>query len=752
MSSQTAERAGRGLRVIEPKLIPPRVHAGTLRRERLLRLLGDHPAAPLTMLNAGVGYGKTTLVRSWCVERPEPVIWVSLDAADDDPVRLWTHVATAVERLDHGRGRTALIALGTRGAPIETAVDELMNGLVAYGRAVSIVLDDLHAVSAAAALGSIAHAIERLPANVRLLATTRSDPPIGTPRLRARRELTEIRAHELAFTVEETHELLAQERISLSRDNVALLADRTEGWPAGLYLAALWLREHPNPDDGVRAFAGTARHVGDYLTHEVLAALAPDIREFLIGTSVLGRFTPELCDAVLGREDSTTLLAELARSNMFLVALDSHGEWYRYHHLFGEVLQLDLGPEVARELRRRAADWCLAEGLVEDAIEYAAAAEDTELVAALLAESYMSFVWGARFDQLLRWVRWLPADLLIANPILPAIAATAATVIRRPDVEVQRLLAVANRSRRERPEAWSPDVEALVELTRSEVFAGDIGAAIEHGRRAVAAARAGSGLLTVGSLVGLAQALFFAGQLDEMREISLAAVQRADAPEFPNGYLLHLGLLAMMDAEQGRLETAQSWAREALTFARARYLADTWLAAAAHLGVAMVHAATGHLDEAEREAERGELLRRAPHPTVGHTHALLILAQIRIKRSRLARAAHNLEHARRALSEFADPGRLSAMLDAAQEQLVSVRSGSPPSDPIEEPSPAELAVLRALATGMSRRQIGAQLYISLNTVKTHTRELYRKLGATSRADAIARADALGLLDDAQSPG
>jgi len=752
MSSQTAELAGRGLRVIEPKLIPPRVHAGTLRRERLLRLLGDHPGTSLTMLNAGVGYGKTTLVRSWCVERPEAVIWFSLDAADDDPVRLWTHVATAVERLGQGRGRAALVALGTRGAPIETAIDELMNGLVAYGRAVSIVLDDLHAVSSATALGSVAHAIERLPANVRLLATTRSDPAIGTARLRARRALTEIRAHELAFTVEETHELLAQERISLSPDNVALLADRTEGWPAGLYLAALWLREHPNPDDGVRAFAGTARHVGDYLTDEVLAALAPDIRQFLIGTSVLGRFTPALCDAVLGRENSTRLLAELARSNMFLVALDSQGEWYRYHHLFGEVLQLDLKPEVARELRRRAAEWCRAEGLVEDAIEYAAAAEDAELVAALLAESYMSFFWGARFDQLVRWVRWLPAELLIANPTLPAVAATAGLVTRRPEVEVQRLLAVANRSRRERPEAWSPDAEAMVELTRSEVFAGDIGAAIEHGRRAVAAASAGSGLLTVGSLVGLAQALFFAGELDEMRQISLAAVQRPDAPEFPNGYLLHLGLLAMVDAEQGRLETAQSWAREALNFARARYLADTWLAAAAHLGVAMVHAATGHLDEAERQAERGELLRRAPQPTVGHTHALLVLAQVRIKRSRLARATNDLEHARRALSEFPDPGRLPALRDAVEQQLATIRSGSAPRDPIEEPSPAELAVLRALATGLSRRQIGAELYISLNTVKTHTRELYRKLGATSRADAIARADALGLLDEAQSPG
>ncbi len=194
---------------------------------------------------------------------------------------------------------------------------------------------------------SIAQAIERLPANARLLASTRSDPAIGLARLRARRVLTEVRARELAFTVDETHELVVREGIGLSSESVALLVERTEGWPAGLYLAALWLRDLQDPNGGVRDFAGSARQVGDYLADEVLTALAPEIRDFLLRTSVLARFTPELCDAVLGREDSAAVLAELARSNMFLVALDARGEWYRYHHLFGEVLQLELGRETA---------------------------------------------------------------------------------------------------------------------------------------------------------------------------------------------------------------------------------------------------------------------------------------------------------------------------------------------------------------------------------------------------------------------
>ncbi|MBV8219847.1 MAG: hypothetical protein JO325_15395, partial [Solirubrobacterales bacterium] len=245
------------------------------------------------------------------------------------------------------------------------------------------------------------------------------DPAIGLARWRARGALTEIRAGELAFTVDETRELITHEGIELSPESVEVLLERSEGWPAGLYLAVLWLRQLEDPNEGVRAFAGSTRHVADYLTDEVLSALAPKSRDFLLRTSVLGRFTPELCDAVLGREDSAAVLAELARSNMFLVALDARGEWYRYHHLFAEVLQLELGREAAPELRRRAADWCRAHGFVEDAIEYAAADGNAALVAELLVEHHLELVWGGRLGQYLRWLRWLPSELLVQYPVLP---------------------------------------------------------------------------------------------------------------------------------------------------------------------------------------------------------------------------------------------------------------------------------------------------------------------------------------------
>ena len=742
-----------GLRVIEPKLMPPRMRTGTLRRARLLELLDDDEWSSLILLNAGVGYGKTTLIRSWCVERPEPVIWITLDPADDDPVRLWTHVATAVDRLGEGLGRGSLMCLAARGAPLKTAVDELMNGLVSYGQRLTIVLDDLHAVGSESSLQSIEHAIDRLPANARLVVSTRADPAIGVACPRAGRALTEVRAQELVFTGEEAQELLVREGIELSDESVEILTERTEGWPAGLYLAALWLRELDDANEGVRAFAGSTRHVGDYLSEEVLAALAPETRDFLTRTSVLGRFTPELCDAVLSREDSAVVLEELERSNMFLVALDARGEWYRYHHLFGELLQLELGRESVLELRRRAAEWCRAHGLVEDAIEYAASAGDAEAVAELLVEHHLEFIWGGRVRQFLVWVRWLPPEILVAHPVLPAGGAFAVAILGQPEVEVQQLLAVAELARRERPQLWVPYVEAVVEVTRAALIeSGDVGAAVQHARRAVAATLAGADVLSVGVLASLSQALFFAGELDEAKRTATRAVERPDASEVPDGYVASLGLLALADAEGGRFETAEAWARQAISFARTRFQADSWVASPAHLGLALACAGTGRLAEAEREALRGEQLRRSPQPTIGHTHALLVLALVRVRRSRLTSGAGDLERAQRAIGEFRDPGQLPHMAASLAQQIAAARGSAGNRAAVEEPSPAELAVLRGLAAGLSRREIGAQLYISLNTVKTHTSELYRKLDATTRSEAIDRAAALGLLEMNESPG
>jgi LuxR family transcriptional regulator, maltose regulon positive regulatory protein len=292
---------------------------------------------------------------------------------------------------------------------------------------------------------------------------------------------------------------------------------------------------------------------------------------------------------------------------------------------------------------------------------------------------------------------------------------------------------VAERARRERPELWSPYVEAITEVTRANGLSrGDVGAAVGHARRAVAATRQGADVLAVGVLAALSQALYFAGDLDQARRLALEAAERPDGPSVLEGYVVSLGLLALIDVERGRSESAQAWAHQAISFARQRFRGDSWVGSLAHVGLALAYVATGRLDEAEREALRGERLRRSPQPTVGHAHALLVLAQVRIARARLARTAGDLARAQRSIAGFRDPGRLAAIAARVERDLVAAQANDNECHIVEQPSPAELAVLRGLTDGLSRREIGDQLYISMNTVKSHTRELYRKLAATSQ--------------------
>ena len=382
MSRQTAPAAPAPAvpALIETKLGPPRARPGFVERPRLLGSIDGFASAALTLVDAPVGFGKTSLVESWHARTGGAVAWVSLEAADNDPARLWTYVSTAVDRIRPGLGRAALALLRSPGVSPESVVDALVNGVHAYPEPMAIVLDDVHVISDETCWRSLERLVEHLPVQARLIMTTRSDPPLPLGRLRARGGLGEIRARDLAFSVDEARQLLVQrEKIALDDADVELLVERTEGWPAGLYLAALWLRGLDDPHAGVQAFHGNQRHVADYLTGEVLDRLEEDTRRFLLQSSVLGSFTAPLCDAALDRSDSAALLRRLEAENGFLVSLDAHGEWYRYHHLFGELLQLELStvePTASARLHTAASAWCREHGWLEDALEHAAAAGD----------------------------------------------------------------------------------------------------------------------------------------------------------------------------------------------------------------------------------------------------------------------------------------------------------------------------------------------------------------------------------------
>jgi ATP/maltotriose-dependent transcriptional regulator MalT len=743
------------LPLIETKLLPPRARPELLGRPRLLGRLDELGSAALTLVTAPVGFGKTVLAQTWCAQAESAIAWVAVDPADDDPVRLWTYVATAVERVRPGLGRGALARLRLRSAHVsaKAAVDELMNGIAAYGQPLAIVLDDLHAISSETCLRALEYAVERLPAQARIVATTRADPPIALGRLRARGALGEIRARELAFTIDEARELIVrQEQLDLADDEVQMLVDRTEGWPAGLYLAALWLRTLDDPGTGVREFHGDHRHVADYLTGEVLDTLAPPTRDFLLRTSVLGRFNGALCDAVLGRKGSARLIAELENSNLFLIALDAQGEWFRYHHLFGELLQLELAlvePAAPARIHRKASEWCRERGLVEEALVHAGAAGDDAFVARLLVDHHLELLRSGRQSTLLRWVDGLPTEQLLHHPVLAPAAALAVADIGADAEERRRLIVLSERVRAERPANWTPYEEVSLGLARAVAVDGDLGEALAGARRTALLARADD-QVAVGSLAILALLLFLSGAEDEARVIAHEAVDRPEAPARPHGYVHALATLALLDAQLSRADEAEVKARKAVAAATDAGVAETISGGLAHVALASALALRGRLPEAEREAVLGERLRRQTEPELSHVYAVLVLAAIRTQRGRLSRARKDLARAEEALATFPEPGSLRELAAHVRRKIEDAQTTAGPVGNL--PSAAELTVLHLLASDLSQREIGAKLFLSVNTVKTHTRALYRKLGSTSREDAVARAAALGLLDGDDSPG
>jgi LuxR family transcriptional regulator, maltose regulon positive regulatory protein len=716
-------------------------------RPRIVRALEAAGDSPLTLVAAPAGYGKTTAVRAWCGSSETALAWVTLDVGDNEPARLWTYVATAVDRVRDGLGRRALRRLRS-GMPIETAVDELMNGVATFGRELAIVLDDVHTVTDRECLGSIEYALERLPATTRLIVSTRADPALGLARLRARGALVELRASELSFTAAEARELLVDRgSLDLDAEEIEVLRERTEGWPAALYLAALWLRSVDDRRRAVREFGGDHRYLAEYLSHEVLAALDADERSFLLHAAVLRRFTPELCDGVLGRSDSAAMLAELERSNMFVLRLERR-EWFRVHALFAQFAAARLAavePGAAVEIHRRAAGWLRARGLVVEAIEHAAAAGDHEVIAELLSQYHLALIRNGRAPTLFRWVRTLPDESLMDHPELVTAAATAATMIGSLTLERRRLLALASRAKAERPERFGLYAEAVMAMVGAAGIDTGVGDAVLEGRRAVELSQAGADEVLVAALASLARALYFAGEFDEAWVAASRAVEHPDAERRVPGYALARSTLALIAADRGLLASARGHAEKARALVGGITSSRSWLGANVAVAVAAVLAGEGDLAGAEREFAYAERFARDEVATVDHARLLVRLADVRCRRGRLDEAAQALRQARDALGELGDSGTVPLLAAEVERELEQARRQASDGEILEAPSQAELAVLRLLATDRSAREIAGELFLSANTVRSHTRAIYRKLGVRSREDAVARANALNLI-------
>ena len=415
----------------ESKLHPPWARQGIVPRTALVERLLAPPATPVVCVVAPPGYGKTTVLAQWAARRGR-VGWVGIDRHDNDPMVLLTYVAAALDRVEtidpeivHG--------LASPGALPMTVVRRLAAALEVMSGPVVLVLDNLESLEDRPSLDVVAALAmqfsARPVAGSQLVLASRVRPPLPMGRLRALGGVVEVGVEELAMDQREAHELLEGAGVRLAEAEATALIRRTEGWPVGLYLAALSLKAgSPRSTEGV-GFSGDDRFVADYLRSELLARLPPETVSFLTRTAMLDRLSGPLCDAVLDTGGSATVLESLAGSNLLLVPLDRRREWYRYHHLFGELLAAELvrrEPELVPELHRRAAVWCEANGLPEAAVDHAQAAGDTDRVARLVAGLIQPTAAAGRVDTVRSWLEWFEDQRLVDR--YPAVAVLGAMV------------------------------------------------------------------------------------------------------------------------------------------------------------------------------------------------------------------------------------------------------------------------------------------------------------------------------------
>jgi LuxR family transcriptional regulator, maltose regulon positive regulatory protein len=406
--------------VAGPDLVP---------RPRLAERLDEGLGRGLVLVCAPAGYGKTVLLAEWARQARFPVAWLSLDASDNDAARFWRHAVAALDRACPGIGERLSPLLGPPPPPsFEVLVTALINELAAQGDADEqlLVLDDYHVVHSPPVHASLGFLLAHRPPRLHVLLASRADPPLPLARLRARGQLAEVRAADLRFTAGEAAALLARVAAGqggqLPQAAVAALTDRTEGWAAGLQLAGLSLRAQPDVGSFVAAFTGSHRHVLDFLAEEVLEQQDEQVRAFLLETSVLERLSGQLCDAVTGHSGSQALLERIERAGLFLVPLDEVRSWWRYHHLFADLLRarlLDQQPAQAARLHRNAASWYQQNGLADDAIAHAAAAGDTTWAARLIEQHFDAvFYLRGEAETIQRWLAALPAALVRSRPRL----------------------------------------------------------------------------------------------------------------------------------------------------------------------------------------------------------------------------------------------------------------------------------------------------------------------------------------------
>jgi LuxR family transcriptional regulator, maltose regulon positive regulatory protein len=768
--SGVRQRGGRSQRaggssfdLVTSKLRGPLIRPGTVRRSSLIERLAQGDFRPIVSVVAPAGYGKTTLVSQWAERNGQAFAWVSVDEADNDPKVLLTYVAEALDAVEPVDERV-FGALASPGSSLPgSVVPRLGAALASMSSPVVLVLDDVHLLQDRECWAALSVLAEHLPAGSRLVLASRTQPPLRVARLRAEGKITEIGPRELSLTAEEASSLLRNAGLTLGEEEVAELHRRTEGWPAGLYLGALYLREGGSLASVAVSFGGGDRLVSEYVESEFLARISRRQRLFLTRTAVLERLCGPLCDAVLEQSGSATVLADLERSNLLVVPLDRSGEWYRYHHLFRDMLRAELRrlePELVPVLQRRAAQWHERNGAPGEALEYRMKAGDVDAAASLASALGFAAYQRGRAATAERWWGWLEDRGALENhPVVAVLGAMLSALTGKP-----------------------ADAERRARIAERGAGAAERGAGAAE--REAGAASLPDGSLTIEPWLALLRALLCRDGVDQMRaDAELAAKSMAPGSFWRASSLLFLGVAHLMAGDQGQADvlfadhvaegrSAGAMVGVCYALAERSLLAiarDEWDLGEQHLSEAQAVAREANVEDyptiaimyavaarmalhrADRPRARAELTRvQLLRPTLTYTVPHFAV-QARTELARVHLALGDLAGARTLMREAGDILRRRPGLGAFAQQAEDLRAElshahRSPALGASALTAAELRLLPMLATHLSFPEIAAEVFLSPNTVKSTVHSIYRKLGASSRSQAVSRLRDLGLLE------
>ncbi len=679
--------------LIRTKLRRPFTRPNLVTRPDLQARIADGLRYPLTLVIAPAGFGKTTLVASCVSSCGMPAAWLSLDKDDNQAGHFLAYLAAALQEADHAIGVEVVPLLaGMQPVPPEVVLTSLVNDLDAAGREMVLVLDDYQFISSPVVHEAVAFLLAHAPPAFHLLVATRSDPPLPLARLRARGQTVELRADDLSFTAAEAAQFLNQVMgLRLDSRSVEILSERTEGWAAGLQMAALSMRGREDVDGFIAGFSGTNRHILDYLLEEVLAREPEEVQSFLLQTSILSRLAGPLCDAVTRTSGGQQMLEQLERRSLFVIPLDDERRWYRYHHLFSDLLQARLnqqGPEPAQKLLSRAAAWCEREGLSREAVSYALASQDYDEAARLVGKYWGPLANNGEVETVWSWLDALPVEVVKQRAAL-SVAYCWMLWLRGQVGLIEAHLgdaerAVSEQARQERPAEDDPMAAAfpaIMAVLRSIVARqhDEFEAAVFEGERALSLVPENlppqvDAIVRILIFLALASAYDASGDLDKAASAHVESIRCSRLAGNPGGLTGMTYRMLNILEPLGRLRAADAACHEALEYLQAQGMSRLPAAGLLYVAMAQVLVEQNNLAAAQAYLERGFELAKWSGRYDAVRNAPRALSRLRLARGDAAGALGAVQEAEIAFENAPTPQTEAGLL--ALKSRVLARQGS----------------------------------------------------------------------------